>query len=159
MEQSQVKKCGRCQECKPLSEFYHNASRKDGFDPYCKICKIAYRMSHAEQGWASRQRAYYANVEEKRAMARRRMRLRRALMTMGKEEDSLFAKQWELLCMSNAYRCFCCGREKPLHIDHIVPVVQGGTDDITNLQPLCALCNRRKGDRFVDYRKNPNSGK
>ena len=29
-------------------------------------------------------------------------------------------------------------------IDHVVPKVQGGTDDPSNLRPLCALCNARK---------------
>ena len=33
------------------------------------------------------------------------------------------------------------------HIDHIVPVNQGGTNDRDNLQLLCAGCNLRKSDR------------
>ena len=33
------------------------------------------------------------------------------------------------------------------HIDHIVPVNQGGTNDRENLQLLCAGCNLRKSDR------------
>jgi 5-methylcytosine-specific restriction endonuclease McrA len=32
-----------------------------------------------------------------------------------------------------------------LEIDHIHPVVLGGTNDIGNLQTLCTLCNVRKG--------------
>lgn len=31
-------------------------------------------------------------------------------------------------------------------VDHIVPVSQGGTDDLSNLQPLHWRNNRRKGD-------------
>lgn len=33
-------------------------------------------------------------------------------------------------------------------IDHIKPVAKGGTDDLTNLQPLYWKNNRRKGDTY-----------
>lgn len=33
-------------------------------------------------------------------------------------------------------------------IDHIVPVAKGGTDNLTNLQPLQWDNNRRKGDTY-----------
>jgi 5-methylcytosine-specific restriction protein A len=31
-------------------------------------------------------------------------------------------------------------------LDHIRPVSRGGTDHPTNVQPLCAVCNRDKSD-------------
>jgi 5-methylcytosine-specific restriction endonuclease McrA len=33
-------------------------------------------------------------------------------------------------------------------VDHIIPVCRGGTDDLSNLQPLQWQNNRRKGDNF-----------
>jgi 5-methylcytosine-specific restriction endonuclease McrA len=40
----------------------------------------------------------------------------------------------------DAYRCRTCGRVvygRAAHVDHIVPLEDGGTDDDANLQVLC----------------------
>lgn len=44
-------------------------------------------------------------------------------------------------------RCVLCGvtaKESSLVIDHILPVVKGGTNDIKNLRILCRACNHGK---------------
>jgi hypothetical protein len=42
--------------------------------------------------------------------------------------------------------CCLCGETKELHVDHIVPVRQGGDSDTpSNLQILCRRCNTGKG--------------
>lgn len=48
--------------------------------------------------------------------------------------------------------CVMCGRKAPevvLHVDHIVPVSEGGTTTLDNLQTLCADCNLGKSDDVV----------
>lgn len=60
--------------------------------------------------------------------------------------------EWVSLCTRYDNRCLCCGEQRPLTVDHIVPVHKGGSNDIANLQPLCGECNSRKGARVIDYR-------
>ena len=48
------------------------------------------------------------------------------------------------------YTCQECGntrKETALEVDHIIPVSQGGTDEMDNLRTLCLRCNRDKGNR------------
>ncbi|HEU4407806.1 MAG TPA: HNH endonuclease signature motif containing protein [Polyangiaceae bacterium] len=37
-----------------------------------------------------------------------------------------------------------------LPLDHVVPVVRGGSDDATNLATACEVCNREKGVIHLD---------
>lgn|SRR5574343_699414 len=60
--------------------------------------------------------------------------------------------EWKLLCEKYGYVCLCCGEKKPLTADHIVPLSKGGTNYISNIQPLCLVCNDRKGTKTIDYR-------
>jgi hypothetical protein len=49
----------------------------------------------------------------------------------------------------DAFTCQYCGRTPPqvvLEADHIVPVIDGGPDDIDNLATACFDCNRGKSD-------------
>jgi 5-methylcytosine-specific restriction protein A len=50
----------------------------------------------------------------------------------------------------DGYRCVDCGatnKERTLHVDHIIPVSQGGSDELSNLQTLCDKCNFSKNNR------------
>lgn len=55
----------------------------------------------------------------------------------------------------DSFTCQYCGRSAPevvLEIDHIKPVVDGGTNDILNLITSCRDCNRGKGKTPLDDR-------
>ncbi len=54
--------------------------------------------------------------------------------------------EWENLLDDYDHSCAKCGRSGiVLTKDHIVPIRTGGTDRISNIQPLCARCNSKKG--------------
>jgi 5-methylcytosine-specific restriction endonuclease McrA len=49
--------------------------------------------------------------------------------------------------------CQMCGTEERLTVDHIVPRILGGDDNLNNLQVLCSHCNSSKGGRFFERAK------
>jgi len=55
-------------------------------------------------------------------------------------------------------RCLACGFKhmkygQTLTVDHIIPKSLGGSDEISNLQPLCSRCNRSKWKTTYDCRE------
>lgn len=62
-------------------------------------------------------------------------------------------KEFEELCDKYGKKCLRCGRaEIVLEADHVVPLTKGGSDDISNIQPLCGPCSRSKFTGALDYR-------
>lgn len=45
--------------------------------------------------------------------------------------------------------CVCCGTDKQLTFDHIIPKALGGDDKVENGQILCFDCNLHKGSRLI----------
>ena len=60
---------------------------------------------------------------------------------------------WQALVRMAEGKCLCCGKKRKLELDHIKPVMEGGTSNLENLQPLCRWCNASKGTERIDYRK------
>lgn len=49
--------------------------------------------------------------------------------------------------MENGARCVYCGAEDNLSLDHLIPRIKGGTDDVDNLVCSCRSCNSSKGKK------------
>lgn len=68
-------------------------------------------------------------------------------------KNGKFSKeQWISLCIKYGNKCLCCGEEKSLTPDHVIPISKGGMNIIENIQPLCIECNQRKFTKIIDYR-------
>ena len=74
-----------------------------------------------------------------------------------KVEEEL--SDWDEMLKFFDNTCIKCGYkfeegDRPTK-DHIVPKTWGGSDDISNLQPLCRQCNASKNNRYAeDFRLN-----
>lgn len=90
-----------------------------------------------------------ANPDKVAAMANRRRVLEAAA------EGSHTEEEWATLKAKYNYTCLRCGQREPdivLTRDHVIPLSRGGSDYISNIQPLCDPCNSAKGIRTTDYR-------
>lgn len=62
-------------------------------------------------------------------------------------------EEWENLKIEFDHKCAFCRSQEKLTKDHIIPLSEGGTDYIDNIQPLCKSCNSKKW-KHINY-KNP----
>lgn len=59
----------------------------------------------------------------------------------------------EMVWFKYEKRCAYCGDDilyKDLQVDHIVPSVNGGKDEMGNYNPSCRSCNFYKGSKHID---------
>lgn len=114
-----------------------------------------YREANREavRDWDRRRTANLSAEELARYLARRAYyeQVRRARKRAA--SGSFTLAEWLELCEFCGYRCLACGKQTRLTVDHVFPLAAGGTNDIGNIQPLCAHCNSKKGTQIIDYRR------
>ena len=60
---------------------------------------------------------------------------------------SIWQKQRLLVLRRDCYTCHYCGNPGANEVDHVIPRVSGGGDEISNLVASCRLCNLKKGKK------------
>lgn len=166
-----MKPCSTCKQIFTLDNFHNSKKTKDGKTSRCKRCAI-----QAAADWAKehpeliRERCrVYANLhsdkrrerfnkwkldnpEHFKFLCRTSAHIRRARIRQAPGNPPAYP-EWIQLVNSYGNKCLCCGATNIcLTVDHVVPIVKGGSIGIENLQPLCPTCNYRKKDKTIDYR-------
>ena len=161
-----TKVCRKCGIEKSTSEYAKEPKAKSGITATCKACLYKqdkeYAQAHPEKG-RERIRKHNQKFPEKRA------KRRRDYISKNPEKQAIYnqnrlarkngnggfltSKQWKDLCDFYGNKCLCCGKVGKLSIDHVKPLALGGSNDISNIQPLCQSCNSKKNMKHIDYRK------
>lgn len=175
-----MKTCRRCNVEKPSKDFYKNKNNSDGLQGYCKKCSRDGVKAHRKENpdrWAEYYRreydkrkndpAYQEYQRQYRELNRDRIRescriyyennggqwsaYRQTRRARERAGGSFTYEEWVNLCEKYGGKCLKCGAPE-CTIDHVVPLSKGGSNDISNIQPLCLNCNLRKKDKIADYR-------
>lgn len=67
-----IKKCHKCGENKPLSEFYIDRARRDGYKDTCKLCTQAYENAEGRRQRRNAQKREYNKTEAGRNVTKKR---------------------------------------------------------------------------------------
>jgi 5-methylcytosine-specific restriction endonuclease McrA len=124
---------------------YHREFYKDNREAIRKQ-HLLYSNTHVAETKERSRKAYLANPSKyKASCSRRRGRVSNA-------EGTYSARDILLISISQDNLCPYCGCNITLdkHIDHILPLILGGTNWPQNLQTLCPTCNLRKGPKHPD---------
>lgn len=164
-----TKICSRCGQYKPVSEFYLCPSAKSGYRCACRVCEALstrqkfqkdpqkqrdqrkqrrlrpdYKPPPSAKNW---KKAHPEKVAEE-YQRRRKREIVNGNRLSPKDRKEIFEKY--------GGRCLSCGTTEKIGIDHIVPLMLGGKNDLSNIQLLCCRCNSRKALQIIDYRPREN---
>jgi 5-methylcytosine-specific restriction endonuclease McrA len=141
---------GQCCEClvKSRDQWYANnidRARKKNIEwnlknPNSKNKRNAeWRARNPEQAKASVKAHYIANPEMYAVYRANRRAAKRNAPGNGITKYEI---KW-LIFLQGA-RCVYCMKQKPMTLDHIIPLSKGGAHDVTNAQMVCKSCNSSK---------------
>jgi 5-methylcytosine-specific restriction endonuclease McrA len=137
-----LKKCTKCHELKPLTEYHQDNSTNDGFRTECKACKLKIDEIYRENNAGKRRRHYLSRPG------------RAYTGIIDPDIDGYITT-----LMKNEHFCWYCNKRiiGKKNLEHIVPLVYGGTHTKDNLAIACQSCNDSKGqDHLMNFflRKN-----
>jgi predicted phage replisome organizer len=91
------------------------------------------------------------NLEKQKELNSKRVKeYRQRLSLIG---GTAYQKHFSTLMLRDEAKCVYCGSEEELVIDHLIPIIQGGDNNIDNLVMCCKKCNSGKSGRLVEEAK------
>ena len=143
-----MKRCKKCGETKPYSDFYPEKGCADGYRPECKVCNRAARKAayyrHREKAIA-RVKAWQRANPERHAATQKRVRDRRRPVARDqylRRTFGLGTGEYDAMLRAQGGRCRVCRRlprsGSSLHVDH-----DHETGEVRGL--LCFRCNGELG--------------
>ena len=140
-----MKTCSICKKQKNVIAFYKDARLKSGLASRCKECSAALakvwfannaeKAKASNKAWQINNREKYRNNEQKR---RARKQASGEYLVLEKEMKRLYRQ-----------KCFYCGANDQITVDHIIPISRGGRHSIGNLLPACKPCNQSKHKKTI----------
>lgn len=104
-----------------------------------------WRSKHKDEAYAARLAWDKIHPENVRAMAQRRRCRRKSVII-----NDLTADQWKGRVEEYGGLCAYCLRPMPkVTLDHMTPLVRGGSHTLSNVVPCCKSCNSRKGTKTL----------
>lgn len=161
------KRCSRCGEIKPVSEFGKDRRNKDGLLIYCKSCKRKINASQSEyrKEYMKRYLVTYQKSPEYRERERKYAQEYRKLhpdknaeysakyRATTKEHGGEITDEDIRECLEFFnYECAYSGvpLSSEYQTDHVIPVSKGGTNTIHNIVPCLPVINLRKSSKDLD---------
>jgi 5-methylcytosine-specific restriction endonuclease McrA len=173
------KRCNACGTIRPLGEFTA-AATKDGLRGQCRSCEADYkrrwRARNIVRIRAARKARYYAERTENivrvqewaGAHAEERAEYRRNHYAANAEAYKRKAQEYRVrktgafvaqvsrraIYARDRGLCGICGlpvQFSEMHLDHVIPLCQGGTHEPSNVQVSHPACNLKKGRRLDPF--------
>jgi 5-methylcytosine-specific restriction endonuclease McrA len=111
-------------------------------------------QGNPEKHRTSARKSRAKNPDLYRKIWRLKMHRRNAIMR-NVPGTGISRQQWDAIVESQNGRCWWCGEEKPLHMDHVIPVTKGGHHSPENIVGACKPCNSRKKDHLWPRDNSP----
>lgn len=160
------KTCSKCGLKKPLTGFYKNCRKKDGYRSDCKAChtpfvrhyqttergkETAQKVERKRTGTETRKRSHgQASRRYKKTPKGRMVRVAadQRRRELARDLDASFSKDdVGEVYQRFGYQCFSCGSQDDLSIDHHRPLSAGYPLNKENAVLLCISCNASKRDQ------------